>query len=355
MRVLVTGNLGYVGSVLTPMLADRGLEVWGFDTGFYKECLMGAAPGGVAKQITKDLRDVTADDLKGVEAVVHLAALSNDPIGELNPALTRQINLEASNRLAAIAKETGVSRFVFASSCSIYGQSDGVLTENSTMNPLTEYARSKVEFEKSLRSLASDAFSPVSLRNGTAFGYSPRLRMDVVVNNLTGWAVTTGQVKLLSDGRAWRPLVHVEDMGRAMLAALTAPRERMHDQIFNVGREEDNHMIRNIAEMVHGVVPKTEVTFAPGVSTDARDYRVSFAHIRERLPEFEPAWSVEKGVHQLYDAYQAHHLTYEQFNGPRYTRLKQLQHLMQQGALDQNLAWTGRGSAGDRSESEVKA
>jgi len=340
MRVMITGNLGYVGTVMTPLVRAAGFDVWGLDTGFYRDCVLGDLPAlSVQRQIDKDIRNVSPGDLEGVSAIVHLAALSNDPMGELNPGLTEEINLAASVRLATMARECGVSRFVFASSCSIYGQSDRVLTEESEFRPLTAYARSKVETERALAELATDGFSPVYLRNGTAYGFSPRLRVDLVVNNLTGWAATTGEVKLMSDGRAWRPLVHVEDMSRAVIAALTVPRERVHNQAFNVGRAQDNFQIRTIAEEVARVVPKSRVTFAEGVSADARNYNVGFGKIERQLPEFQPRWTVPAGIRELYAAYQDLGLTYDRFMGREFTRLKQLQHLMAERRVDESLAW----------------
>ena len=341
MRVLVTGNLGYVGTVMTPLLEREGHDVRGLDTGYFDRCVMGdLGASGVSHQLNRDLREVESSDVAGVDAVVHLAGLSNDPTGDLDPRLTEAINLEGTLRLAQVAKRVGVSRFLFASSCSIYGQGDGgALTEDAEFNPLTAYARSKVAAEAGLHRLADTSFSPVYLRNATAFGFSPRLRFDIVVNNLTGWAFTTGQVKLLSDGRAWRPLVHVEDMSRAFAAALRAPRERVHDLALNVGREQDNFQIRDIAEAVAKVVPNCRVTYAEGASADNRNYNVSFARINERLPEFQPQWDVVKGIRQLYAAFQRHGLTYEQFAGREFTRLKQLQHLLACEALRGDLMW----------------
>ena len=341
MRVLVTGNLGYVGTVMTPLLRTAGHEVWGLDTGYYAGCIFGAlGESGVDRQIARDIRQVVASDLAGVEAVIHLAALSNDPTGELNPGLTDEINFRGSMRLAEAAKRSGVSRFLFASSCSIYGQSDGgALTEEASFHPLTAYAVSKVQTEAGLRALADDDFSPVYLRNATAYGFSPRLRFDIVVNNLTGWAMTTGQVRLLSDGRAWRPLVHVEDMARAFAAALAAPRERVHDQALNVGREEDNRRIRDLAEAVSHVIPGCAVTIAEGAATDARNYNVSFERIRRRLPEFVPRWDIPRGIGQLHEALATGGLTHEQFEGRDFTRLKQLQHLLGTGRLAADLTW----------------
>jgi nucleoside-diphosphate-sugar epimerase len=344
MRVLVTGNQGYIGAVLTPVVAAAGHEVWGLDTGYYRDCNFGevADPAfGVTRQIARDVREVTDDDLRGVAAVIHLAALSNDPTGELAPALTSEINHRASVRLARIARQCGARRFLFASSCSIYGQGEGPsLTEEAPFNPLTAYARSKVDTERDLAALADDGFSPVFLRNATAYGFSPRLRFDLAVNNLAGWAYTTGLVKLLSDGRAWRPFVHVEDIARACVAALAAPRDAIHNQAFNVGQDEDNHRIRDVAEKVAQVVPNSRVSFAEGVSADSRTYHVSFAKLRRQLPEFRPAWSLERGIGQLRDAFAAAELTAEGFQGRTYTRLKQLQHLLSTGRLDSQLQWT---------------
>jgi nucleoside-diphosphate-sugar epimerase len=341
MRVLITGNLGYVGTVMAPLFKEAGHEVWGYDTGYYGDCILGElGETGVDRQQLKDIREADAGDFEGVDAVVHLAGLSNDPTGELNPGLTEEINLRASIRLAKAARRAGVTRFLFASSCSIYGQStDGALTEEASFNPLTAYARSKVETEAALAAMAGPDFSPVFLRNATAYGFSPRLRFDVVVNNLTGWAMTTGQVKLMSDGRAWRPLVHVEDMARAFECAMAVPRERLHNQALNVGREEDNHQIRTLAEAVARIVPDCRVTFAEGASADSRNYNVSFAKIRELLPEFQPRWDVERGIRQLHDAFRRHGLTYDQFAGKDFTRLKQLQHLIDCEQVDPELKW----------------
>ncbi len=342
-KVVVTGNLGYVGTVLTPLLVARGHEVRGIDTGYYDDCVLGPVDStSVAEQVRRDLRAVERADLVGADAIVHLGALSNDPIGELDPKLTADINTEASIRLAQLARDAGVRRFVFASSCSIYGSGGGgQLDEDSPMNPLTAYARSKVDTEVALRAMAGDGFSPVFLRNGTAYGYSPRLRVDIVVNNLVAWAVTTGKVALASDGRAWRPLVHVEDMGRAMIAALEADARRVHGEAFNIGREADNRQIRDVANAVAAAVPGSEVTFATGAVTDSRDYNVSFARVRAALPSFKPQWSVESGIVQLRDAYRKFELNYERFDGREFTRLKQLLHLRRLGRLDEDLSWTG--------------
>jgi nucleoside-diphosphate-sugar epimerase len=341
MRILVTGHLGYIGTVLTPILADLGYDVWGYDTGYYAECLLGGAiDSKISFQINKDVRKVEISDLRGVDAVVHLAALSNDPTGELDPGLTHQINTSGTLRLAEIAREAGAEKFIFSSSCSIYGQSEEkALTEESPFSPQTAYARSKVDAEAGLRKLATKSFSPVFLRNATAYGFSPRLRFDIAVNNLTGWGYTTGKVKLLSDGRAWRPMVHVEDICQAIAETLKAPRDLIHNQAFNVGSSQENYQIRDIANMVAQIVPNCEVTFAEGAAADSRTYNVSFEKIRRAFPDFTLRWSVRKGIEQLYDAFVRTSMTYPLFNGRLYTRLKQINYLLETGALDADLFW----------------
>lgn len=341
MRILITGNQGYVGTVMGKMMTKAGHEVIGLDTGYFTDCWMGEdRKDYVAKQIVKDIRDVDASDFTGVDGIVHLAGLSNDPTGELNPGLTEDINLDASIRIAELARAAGAQRFVFASSCSIYGSgANAALTEEDSFNPLTAYARSKVETEFAVQKLADDRFSPIYMRNATVYGYSPRIRVDLVVNNLTGWAVSTHQVKLLSDGRAWRPLLHVEDMSQAFLKALEAPREAIHNQAFNVGNEEDNWQIRDIAERVATIVPDCAVSFAEGAGADTRNYNVSFAKIRERIPAFQPKWNVPKGIEQLYGEFARIQLTEPEFASRIYTRLKQIQHLLDTGQVSGELRW----------------
>lgn len=353
MRVLVTGNIGYIGTVLVPILSDLDYEVWGYDTGYYKECLFGDPPDdGISRQIVKDIRKVDASDVEGVDAIVHLAALSNDPTGELNPGLTGDINTGGALRLARIARDADVGRFIFASSCSIYGQSGAkALTEESPFNPQTAYAHSKVDTEAGLSKLASNEFSPIFLRNSTAYGFSHRPRFDVAVNNLTGWGFTTGQVKLMSDGRAWRPMVHVEDICQAITEALKAPRAVIHNQAFNVGSEDENYQIRDIAEMVAETILNCEVTFAENASADNRTYNVSFEKIRQAFPDFTPQWSVRKGIEQLYEAFAHASLTYDNFDGRLYTRLKQLKHLIDNDLLTSDLFWTSEETPLSGSES----
>jgi nucleoside-diphosphate-sugar epimerase len=279
--------------------------------------------------------------VEGCDAVIHLAALSNDPMGDLNPELTEAINLRASRKIAQLAKDAGVERFLFASSCSIYGQgSQAALTEDSPQNPLTAYARSKVEFEKTLTTLADDGFSPLSLRNATAYGFSPRLRVDLVVNNLLGSAITTGEVKLLSDGTAWRPLLHVYDMSQAFVAALATDRKRWHNLAVNVGYERDNFQIRKLAELVAEVVPGSRVTFAASASADSRNYNVSFRRIKEVLPGWCPKYVVPTGTEHLYEAMRTLGFRSGDFTGQQFTRLRTLLHLQGEHRLNQELRWT---------------
>jgi nucleoside-diphosphate-sugar epimerase len=345
-RVLVTGHEGYIGAVLVPMLHTAGYEAVGLDTGFYVGCDFGPAPEPVAT-IGCDLRDVTRDDLVGIDAVVHLAAISNDPVGHLNPDTTYEINAYASIRLAEVAKAAGVRRFLFSSSCSLYGAAgDAAVDEASSFNPVTPYGRSKIIAEEGIHRLADPSFSPVSLRNATAYGISPRLRGDIVINNLVGWAHTTGEVRLQSDGRQWRPLVHVRDIAKAFVALLGADRDAVHDEAFNVGRDDNNLRIREVAELVQGAVPGSRVTFAPGAGTDARDYRVDFAKLRMRVPAAAPDWTVEAGIHEVAAAYTAIGLTLEDLSGPRFTRLARINELKAEGRLDDNLRWVPTGSGG---------
>jgi nucleoside-diphosphate-sugar epimerase len=340
MRVLVTGHNGYIGTVLTPMLIAEGHDVVGLDTDLYERCTFGTGIPQIA-EIHKDIRDVQPADLDGFEAVIHLAALSNDPLGNINPDLTYDINHRAAVKIAKVAKEVGVSRYIFASSCSTYGAAgEAMLTEEADFNPVTPYGRSKVLVEQDVAQLADDNFSPTFMRNATAYGVSPRHRFDIVLNNLVAWAHTTGLVYLKSDGSPWRPIVHIEDISRAAIAALHAPREVVHNQAFNVGLNEENYRIRELAEIVKETVPGCRVEFAPDAEPDTRTYRVNFNKITELLPEFKPQWTARRGAQELYQAYQKNGIALDEFEGPKYKRIDHIKQLLAAGVLDSNLRWT---------------
>ncbi len=340
MRILLTGHDGYIGAVLGPVLQEAGHDVIGLDSGWFSACEFGDQPPAPPSR-RLDIRDAGVMDVAGFDAVVHLANLSNDPLGDLDPGLTDRVNAGASVRLAALAREAGARRFVFASSCSLYGAAgQDAVTEEAGFNPVTPYGRAKVDAEAGIRALASDAFSPVCLRNATVYGVSPRLRFDLVINSLTAWAVATGAVRMTSDGTPWRPLVHVQDACHAVLAVLEAPREAVHDQAFNVGREGENYQIRDLARIVGEEVGGCRVTLADGASPDARSYRVSFAKIAERLPGWRPAWTVRDGVREVRDALAGRGLSPAVFEGPRYSRVARLRSLIESGQLGADLRWT---------------
>ncbi|GAA1013576.1 NAD-dependent dehydratase [Acrocarpospora pleiomorpha] len=337
MRVLLTGHQGYLGSVMAPVLTAAGHEVVGLDSGLFADCLLGPAPAE-GPSLAVDLRDVRPEQLADFDAVAHLAALSNDPLGALAPELTYDINHHASSRLGRLAKEAGVSRFLYASTCSVYGASGGddLLAEDAPLRPVTPYAESKVRVEDDLLALADDDFTPVFLRNATAFGFSPRLRADIVLNNLVGHAYLSGQVKVLSDGTPWRPLVHALDIAEAFAAVLSAPKAAVHGQAFNVGTEQNNLTVAEIANEVVEAVPGSVLTITGEAGADPRSYRVDFGKIRAALPGYEASRTVKAGAIELLDAYRRHGLTEDAFVN-RFTRLARLSARRADGTIDDTL------------------
>lgn len=347
MRIVVTGHDGYIGTVLVPMLTEAGHDVVGIDSMLYEGCGLEKQPYAPPTVIRKDVRDITPDDFEGADAVAHLASISNDPVGDLNPGTTEAVNTHGTKLVAEAAKTAGVSRFVFMSSCSLYGaaKGGGMLDESSPFNPVTPYGVSKVDGEALLSAMADDDFSPVHLRNATVYGVSPRLRGDLVVNNLTAHAVASGTILLKSDGSPWRPLVHVQDVSRAVKVALEADREKVHDEPFNVGRTESNHQIREVATMVGEIVQDAEVSFATGAGPDTRDYKVDCSKLLDVLPEAAPQWTVPDGIAELAEAYRTVGLQDGEIETARYRRIHRVRELIAEGRLDESLVRLDEGEA----------
>jgi nucleoside-diphosphate-sugar epimerase len=340
MRVLVTGHKGFIGTALVPMLQARGHEVVGIDADLYRNSTFGDPPTPPDHEVIKDVRDVEKPDLDGVDAILHAAALSNDMLGDLNPELTYAINHRASVRLAEMARDLGIERFVFFSSCSNYGAAgDDMLDENAAFNPVTAYAISKVRAEKELKELASDRFTPVLMRNATAYGVSPRIRFDVVLNNLTAWAYTTGHVMMKSDGTPWRPVVHIEDISTGAIAAMEAPADKVRGEAFNVGRNSENYRIRELATMVEEAVPDCRIEYAEDAGPDKRCYRADFRKYETTFPDHPLQWDARKGTASIYAAYKRIGLQRGEYEGPQYKRIAQLRHLLETGQLDDDLRW----------------
>jgi nucleoside-diphosphate-sugar epimerase len=342
MRILVTGTEGYIGSILAPILMNAGHEVIGLDTGFYRDGWLYSNQRDTPvqpKMLNMDLRKLQVTDLAGIEAVVHLAELSNDPLGQNNPEVTYKINHQGSVNLATLCKQVGIGRFVYTSSCSVYGAGTGdFLDETSTVNPQTAYAECKVMVEKDVGELADDSFSPVFLRNATAYGASPRMRFDIVLNDLSGIAWTEKKIAMISDGTPWRPLVHVQDICKAIQCALEAPKDSIHNQVFNVGKSDNNYRVKEIAEIVGGVFPGCEVTFGDS-GGDNRSYRVSFDKISSKLPGFECQWNAHSGAEQLREMYSQINMSSEVFRARPFTRIKQLLYLIETNQIDEEFFW----------------
>jgi nucleoside-diphosphate-sugar epimerase len=341
-RVLVTGHAGYIGSIMVRVLLGAGLRVVGLDTFFFEGCDFGGAALTVSV-IRKDIRDVLAGDLRGFDAVIHLAGLCNDPLGALNPRLTMEINHVASVNLASIAKDAGIKRFLYSSSCSMYGAAgEAAVAEEAPLSPLTAYAESKVRAEEDISKLACNGFSPIFMRNATVYGVSPRLRTDVVLNNLVGWGLATGSIRIMSDGTPWRPIVHVEDIAHAFLAALRAPVAQIHNQAFNIGVNEENYQVKDLAEIVRQAVSGCTIEYSSKASADPRSYRVEFGKFSRHVPAFKARWSARRGVQELVACYRTVGMSRDDFEGRKFNRLAQFKHLLHGGSLDSTLRWKVR-------------
>jgi nucleoside-diphosphate-sugar epimerase len=339
-EILVTGYDGFIGSLLVRLLTEKGYRVTGLDTIFFgPDCELFHEENEV-KIIKKDIRQIDEADLQGIDTVCHLAALSNDPLGQLNPDLTFDINFKASVRLAELCKKVGVSKFIYSSSCSLYGKAgDDALTEKALFNPITAYAKSKVMTEEHVLPMGDEKFCVTSLRNATAYGISSKLRLDLVVNHLVGLALVTGEIKILSNGTPWQPIVHAEDIARTFIAVIEAPTRRINQQAFNVGIDKENYRIKEIAEMVGEMIPHCDIIITGENDPDTRFYRVDFGKIKKQLPEFKPAWNLRKGIHQIHENYLRYKMNDEKFNGRYFIRLKQIQHLLASGRINNELFW----------------
>jgi nucleoside-diphosphate-sugar epimerase len=342
MKILVTGSSGYIGAVLCPIFVAHGHEVVGLDTGYYDGCDFGTYEPE-ARRLKLDVRDVTAKHLEGFDAIVHLAALSNDPLGDLSPELTYTVNHRATVALARAAKVAGVGRFVFASSCSMYGASheDALLSEDAPLRPLTPYAESKVRSEAALADFDGDGFTTVAMRNATVYGVSPRLRLDIVLNNLAAWGHVTGRIRLLSDGRSWRPLLHVRDLAKVALRIVEAPAELVGGKAFNIGSQAQNYVVQELAHIL-AELTGCDLEFAGDASADSRSYRVDFSALARAFPDLTFDWDAGRGARELVDAYREVGLTREAFAGRPYIRLRQLRYLLDEHLLDDDLRWMGR-------------